>query len=298
MRNRRIESPIVAVGNNSDESMAIKQAISFLPQAEFINSNDTVVITANMVNMNPPNKAVVVGPESLRTIIKYFKEKNPARIVVAAGSGGANTEDVLKEFGFDKVLGDEGVEFIDLNKGPFTDIKIGGRIIDETKINNLFNEATIIVSFTQLKAHEEATMSGAIKNIALSWPPGEVHGYPKKNLGIHEDLHDFILCMANTIPIDLSIISLSPAMVGTGPSNGAAVRSNFVIASFDPVACDTIGARLLGFRPQAVNYLFRCIKAGIGQGNIENIEVKGYKLTQLEKDFSKLAYNKEFSIDE
>ena len=298
MRNRRIESHIVGVGNNIDESMAIKQAISFLPQADLINNKDIVVINANMVNMNPPDKAVVVGPESLRTIIKYCMEKSPARIVVAAGSGGANTEDVLREYGFDKVLEEEGVEFIDLNKGPFTDIKIGGRVIKETKINNLINEATIIISFTQLKAHEEATMSGAIKNIALSWPPGEIHGYPKKNLGIHEDLHDFIFSMANTIPIDLSIVSLSPAMVGTGPSNGAAVRTNFVIASFDPVACDTIGARLLGFRPQAVNYLFRCINAGIGQGNIDNIDVKGYKLTQLEKDFSNLAYNKEFSIDE
>jgi len=298
MRNRRIGSPIVAIGNNTDESMAIRQALGYLPDAEFINNKDTVVITANMVNMNPPNKAVVVGPESLRALIKYIKEKGPRRIVVAAGSGGANTEDVLKQFGFDKILMEEGVEFIDLNKGPFVSIKIGGKVVDDTKINALFNEATVIISFTQLKMHEEATMSAAIKNIALSWPPAEIHGYPKKNLGIHEDLHDFIFCMIKNIPIDLSIVSLNPAMLGTGPSKGVSVRSNFVMASFDPVACDTIAARLLGFRPQGVSYLYKCIKNGIGEGNIENIEVKGYKLIQLEKEFSKLAYGMEFAIDE
>lgn len=76
------------------------------------------------------------------------------------------------------------------------------------------------------------------------------------------------------------------------------MRANMVLAGLDPVACDTIGARLLDFRPQAVNYLFRCIKDGIGQGNIENIDLKGAKLVDVEKEFSKLAYGKKFSIDE
>jgi uncharacterized protein (DUF362 family) len=71
-----------------------------------------------------------------------------------------------------------------------------------------------------------------------------------------------------------------------------------VIAGLDAVAVDTVCARLLGFRPQAVNYLFRLIKSGVGQGNMDNIDVKGMKLIEAEKYFSKLAYGKEFSIDE
>lgn len=298
MRKRKLESPIVGVGNNENEGIALRQALSFLPLEGFVNTEDTIVITANLVNMNPPNKGVVVGQDTLREVLKFFKEKNPKRIVVASGSGGANTKNVLNSFGYDKILQEQGAEFVDLNFGPFIDLRIDGCVVKETKINQILEEASVIVSFTQLKAHEEATMSGALKNIALAWPPAEVHGYPKKNLGIHEELHDFIVSMARSIPIDLSIVSLSPAMIGTGPSKGVAVRSNKVLASLDPVACDTIGARLLGFRPQAVNYLFRCIKEGIGQGNIENIDLKGAKLIELEKEFSKLAYGNEFSIDE
>lgn len=298
MRKRRIESPIVGVGKNSDEAAAIRQALGYLPMDNFINKEDKVVITANMVNMNPPEKAVVVGPQSLKEVIRFLKEKGPKKIVVAAGSGGANTKSVLSAYGYDKVLEEENVDFVDLNCGPFTSINIGGSVVKETKINELINEATIIVSFTQLKAHEEATMSAALKNIALSWPPAEIHGYPKKNLGIHEDLHDFITAMAKNIPIDLSIVSLNPAMIGTGPGKGAAKRSDMVLASLDPVACDTIGARLLGFKPQAINYLFRCIKEGVGEGNIQNIDVKGAKLIDMEKEFSQLAYGQAFSIDE
>lgn len=298
MRQRRLNSTIVGVGKNPNEPQAMREAIGYLPFDNFINNNDVVVITANMVNMNPPDKAVVVGQDSLRELIRIIKEKNPKRIVVAAGSGGANTEKVLHGFGYDKIIEEEAVEFIDINKGPFVTMEINSKLVKETKINSLISEATIVISFTQLKAHEEATMSAAIKNIALSWPPAEIHGYPKKNLKIHEDLHDFIVSMAKNIPIDLSIVSLSPAMVGTGPSKGPAKRCNRVLAALDPVACDTIGARLLGFRPQAVNYLFRCIKEGVGNGNIEDIDVKGIKLIELEKEFSKIAYGESFAIDE
>ncbi|MCY6485923.1 DUF362 domain-containing protein [Clostridium aestuarii] len=298
MRKRKLESPIVGFGENADEKIAIRDALSYLPLDGFTNNNDIVVITANMVNMNPPNKGVVVGQESLREVIRFFKEKNVKRIIVAAGAGGANTQSVFQNFGFDKIIQEENVEFVDLNFGPFISLEIGGNIVKETKINALIQEATIIVSFTQLKAHEEATMSASIKNIALSWPPAEIHGYPKKNLGIHEELHDFITAMAKNIPIDLSILSLSPAMIGTGPSKGIAKNTNMVLTSLDPVACDTIGARLLGFRPQAVNYLFRCIKEGVGQGNIEDIDLKGTKLIEIEKKFSKIAYGNEFAIDE
>lgn len=298
MRQRKLESPIVGFGENNDEKIAIRDAITYLPLDGFVSNNDVVVIVANMVNMNPPSKGVIVGQESLREVIKFFKEKAPKRIVVAGGSGGANTASVFKGFGFDKVIQEENVEFIDLNFGPFISLRIDGNVVKETKINELVKEATIIVSFTQLKAHEEATMSGCIKNIALSWPPAEIHGYPKKNLGIHEELHDFIVAMARNIPIDLSILSLSPAMIGTGPSKGIPKNTNMVLVSMDPVACDTIGARLLGFKPQGVNYLFRCIKEKIGQGTIENIDLKGIKLIELEKKFSRMAYGTEFSIDE
>lgn len=298
VRSTRIISPIVGVGKNPDEKLAIRQALGFLPCENLILNDDVVVITCNMVNMNPPEKAVIVGPEALRELIHFFKEKNPKKLVVASGSGGANTLDVLKSFGYDKMLKEEQINFVDLNSGPYIDLIIGGKIVKQTKINSLLNEATIMVSFTQLKTHEEAVISASIKNVALSWPPAEIHGYPKINKGIHEELHDFIFSMAKNIPIDLAVVSISPAMVGTGPSKGIAIRSDMVIASFDAVACDTIGARLLGFRPQAVGYLYRCIKEKIGIGCIENIDIKGQKLVDMEKEFSKLTYGKEFSVDE
>lgn len=298
IRKKRLESNIIGIGKNPDEKAALREALGYLPIQSLVDNTTTVTIIANLVNINPPNKGVVVGGETLRELIRYIKSKNPKRLVVAGGAGGANTLDVLKSNGYDVIINQEQVEFIDLNFGEYFDLELEHNIVKSTKINKIIKESDVLISFTQLKVHEEATMSASIKNMALSLPPAEIHGYPKKSLGIHEDLHGFIYAMAKAVPIDLAIVSLSPAMIGTGPSKGVAVHTDMLIAGLDAVAVDTICARLLGFRPQAVNYLFRLIKDGIGQANFDNIDIKGVKLIDAEKAFSKIAYGSEFSIDE
>ena len=82
-------------------------------------------------------------------------------------------------------------------------------------------------------------------------------------------------------------------MIGTGPSDGMAVDTpGLVIASTDPVAADSIGARLLGFLPQAVCYLYGLYKDGLGEARPENMTILGVDLIEAEKIFSKAAYGK------
>lgn len=287
----------VAIAKNNNESIAINECLSLIDANSLINNNDVVVITPNWVQKQKPETGIVVGPESLRAIIQFAKNQNPKRIVIATGSGQKSTPEIMKFSGFDKVIEDEGVEFIDLNGGPYTQISLNHNRVPFTKLNKLYDEMTFLISFTQLKFHEEATMSAAIKNISLGWPSAEEHGYPKKNLGIHDDLHGFIAAMAEKVPIDLSIISASPAMMGTGPAKGKPYNTGIVIAGTDPVSSDTIGARLLGFKPQAVRYLFDCTNRGIGISDIEKINIKGLTIEEAEKAFSLVVFDRSLSVD-
>ncbi len=297
MRHRRWMNTKVAITQNNNEAIAIKEAIELLQVTSSINSNDVVVITPNWVKSQNPNSATVVGPDSLKQIIMLVKEKKPRRLVIATGSADGETKDVMEAVGFGKIIADEGVEFIDLNYGPFNRINLNHSIVTSTNINKLLQEVTILISFTQLKYHEEATMSAAIKNIALGWPPAQEHGHPKKDCGIHRELHGFISAIAEQIPIDLSIVSASPAMIGTGPSKGVARHTGLVIAGCDPVATDTVAARLLGFKPQGVRYLFECSNKKIGESDIEKIRIEGIPLVEAENIFSQRAYGDGLAVD-
>lgn len=297
MRMRRRNISEVAIAKNDNEVVAINDCLNLLDAGNMINAQDVVVITCNCVQQQKPETGIVVGNESLRGIIKFVKSKNPKRIIVAMGSGQKETAEAITAAGFDKIVSEEGVEFIDLNHGPFNRFDLNHDKPAAININTIINEMTFSISFTQLKHHEEATMSGAIKNIALSWPPAEEHGYPKKNLGIHENLHGFITAMAQIIPIDLSIVSASPAMIGTGPAKGIPKNTGLVLAGTDPVSVDTVGARLLGFKPQGIHYLFECGNKNLGISNTDGISMKGISLQEAETIFSSVAYGSQIALD-
>ena len=298
IRERRVNKPIVAIEKGMSEGKALEKALDMLPINEIIKPGDKVVIAPNWVKDYKPSSGTVVGPNTLRKLIKYINEKNPKSITIAVGAGGAKTPDVMKKVGYDKILEEENIEFVDMNYGPYIDLDINHNIIKSTPINKIVNEADVIISFTQLKMHEEATITASIKNIAMGWPPAEIHGYPKKKTGIHEDLHGFISCIMNKIPIDISIVSCDKAMIGTGPTGGIPIDTNgLIIVGTDPVAVDTIGARLLGFLPQAIAYLYKLYNDGIGEAKVENMIIKGIELKKAEKLFTKAAYGKSVILD-
>ncbi|MBC5996853.1 DUF362 domain-containing protein [Romboutsia ilealis] len=292
MRKRKVKEPYVAITKAFTESKSLEKALDMLPIDKVIEKGDTVIITPNWVNDKGPRTGAVVGPKTLKTLIEYVKSKEVAKIYIATGSGGGKTSDIMTKVGYDKVIDEENVEFVDLNYGPYVNLQLDHHIIKSTPINKIIDEADVIISFTQLKNHEEATVTASIKNIAMGWPPAEVHGYPKKNTGIHEDLHGFIRAFANKVPIDLSIVSCDKAMVGTGPSSGKSVDTpGLIIASTDPVAADAVGARLLGFLPQAVAYLYGLYNDKVGEARVEKMDIKGLDIQEAEKIFSKAAYD-------
>ncbi len=298
--NRKIKEPIVAITKAITEGKSLEKALDLLPIDEIIQKGDKVIITPNWVKDKPAKDGVVVDKKTLQNLIQYVKTKEPSTIYIATGSGGMETTDVIMNLGYDKVIAEEEeVEFIDMNYGPFIDLKLDHDIIKSTPINKIVEEADVIISFTQLKYHEEATVTASIKNIAMGYPPASVHGFPKKKTGIHEDLHGFIRSFAKKVPIDLAIISLDKAMIGTGPIFGQAVDTpGLIIASTDPVAADSIGARILGFLPQGVSYLYGLYKDGLGEADPVNMTIKGLDLIEAEKIFSKAAYgNKESIVD-
>jgi uncharacterized protein (DUF362 family) len=294
---RRRSTPDIGIAKNDNESLAINESLNLIQADNLINNNDVVVITPNWVQPKDPSTGDVVGAESLRAVIRFAKKNSPKRIVIATGSAGKSTPEVMKSVGYEKVIQEEAVEFVDLNHGPFTRIDLNHNSPSATNLNKIFDEMTFLISFAQLKIHNEATVTAAIKNIALGWPPTEEHGHPKKNLGIHNDLHGFIRAMAEKIKIDLSIVSANPAMVGTGPHNGVAKHTGIVISGTDPVAVDTVGTRMLGFNTAAVRYLWELQNLNLGVGDVKQMNIKGLSLSDAEKAFSKAVYGQEFSVD-
>lgn len=297
-KERRIPESRASIAKADYEGDAIRDSLDLLGLDGLVTPTDTVVITPNWVKNAPPESGTVVGPESLRELIRWVKQFSPARLVIACGSGGAQTTDVMNAVGYKKVIDEEQAEFVDLNYGPYTEIRLDLEPpLDRIRVNSLYDETTVLISYSQIKVHEEATVTLGIKNVALSWPPAEIHGFPKKNTGIHDNLHEFIAAMAKRFPIDLTVLSSDKGMIGMGPSGGVPVDADIVVASTDPVTADVIGARLLGFLSQAVRYLHTLIRDGVGEGDLNNADLRGMTIEEAEAAFSQAAYGVAMMID-
>src|ERR671939_1551769 len=130
----------------------------------------------------------------------------------------------------------------------------------------------------------------------MSFPAADYYGHPRHDQkhanAFFEDMHSFIAAMARRFPIHLALVVGHPAMIATGPLGGHAVETGLVIASTDPVAADVVGARLLGFRPQAVRHLWEAGRLGVGETDTEKMEFPAMSLDDAARAFTQAAYGK------
>jgi uncharacterized protein (DUF362 family) len=145
-----------------------------------------------------------------------------------------------------------------------------------------------------------ATVTMALKNIAMSYPAADYYGHPRAKQEHHQDfykdMHSFIAAMAKRFPISLAITVGHPAMIATGPTGGIPVETGLVIASTDAVAADCVGARLLGFSAQAVRHLWEAGKLGLGEANLEKMDFAAMNFEDAAKAFTKAAYGRAITL--
>ncbi len=104
-------------------------------------------------------------------------------------------------------------------------------------------------------------------------------GYRRSVKMIHHNIFE----MAKRAWPDLVVLDGFVCMEGDGPVDGTSVDMRTCIASVDPLKADGIGARLIGFEPQDIGYLYYLHKDGMGDYSLDGIV--GDDLDQLKRKF-------------
>jgi uncharacterized protein (DUF362 family) len=74
-------------------------------------------------------------------------------------------------------------------------------------------------------------------------------------------------------------------MEGNGPSSGTPVASRIAIASTDYIAADRVGVECMGINPAWPGYLNYCGQLGLGNYDIDRIDVVGAKIADVQKKY-------------
>lgn len=266
-----------------------------------------VAVKTNDTWASPQDTTGVTQPDTLRAVLQAVKQHEPRELVVTGGAGAAETEDVFRISGMMDVVEEEGAMFFDHNRPPFTSVELTYDPEADVRgpqeaimVNPRVLEYESLIAVNQLKLHATATVTMALKNIAMSYPAADFYGHPRSTKE-HEncfftDMHSFIAAMAKRFPIDLAITVGHPAMIASGPLGGHAVETGMVIVSTDPVAADAVGAKLLGFNAQAVRYLWEAAKLGLGETDVKKIDYPALSMREAIEAFTEAAYGERLTF--
>jgi uncharacterized protein (DUF362 family) len=297
----------VAIAQNDEIGLAIREALGHLDLAPLIRGK-LVAVKPNDTWASSSDTSGVTQPDTLRAILQAVRDHQPREIVVTGGAGAAQTDEVFRLAGLMGVVEQEGVTFFDHNRPPFVSVPLPYAPERDVRgpqqavmVNPRVLEYETLIAVNQLKLHETATVTLALKNIAMSFPAADYYGHPRstqrhKN-AFFSDMHSFIAAMAKRFPIHLAVTVGHPAMIGTGPLGGHTIETGVVIASTDAVAADVVGARLLGFDPQAVRHLWEAGQLQLGELDTDHMEFPGLSLRQAIEAFTIAAYGERLTFE-
>lgn len=297
----------VVITQNDKIELAIAEALRHVPLEKLVRGK-FVAIKPNETWASRKDTTGVTQPDTLRAVLREVKAFAPKRLVVSGGAGAAETDEVFRISGMMDVVEAEGAEFFDHNRAPFTEVELEYDPKKEVAgpqksimVNPRVLEYETLIALNQLKLHETATVTLALKNIAMSFPAADYYGHPRSTQRhrnhFFADMHSFIAAMARRFPIHLAITVGHPAMIGTGPLGGHTIETGLVIASTDALAADAVGARLLGFRVQAVRHLWEAEKLGLGQTDTDEMEFPAMSLEEAIGAFTQAAYGERLSFE-
>src|SRR3989440_11379196 len=297
----------IAITQDDAIEQAITQALGYL-QFESIIRGKIVAVKPNDTWASDQDKTAVTQPDTLRAVLRLVKQHNPKELIVTGGSGSGQTDEIFQVAGLMNVVKEEGASFFDHNRGPFQQVKLtyapekdvaGPQKSFMINPRILTYETLIVVS--QLKMHATATVTLALKNIAMSFPAADYYGHPRarqrERHHFMEDMHSFIAAMHHRFPAHLAITVGHPAMVATGPIGGYTAETGLVIASPDDLAADVVGAQILGFNLQAVRHLWEASRLGPGVADIAQVDFPAMSMKDAIKAFTKKVYGRELTFE-
>jgi len=166
----------IAITHHEDVERGISDALNHLDLEPLIRGK-LVAVKPNETWASADDTTGVTQPDTLRAVLRYVKQYGPRQLVVTGGSGAAETDEVFRVAGLKDVVEREEAIFVDHNRPPFTSVALDYGADVEVKgpqrsvmVNARVLEYETLIAVNQLKLHETATVTLALKNIAMSFP--------------------------------------------------------------------------------------------------------------------------------
>ena len=290
-----VSSKVSLVTGSDRADMAFKALQPFSKEIAQAAGNKRIIVKPNIVRSTI--QLAAVHKDTIEGVLEFYKSINKLKNVVIAESVADNSTIVgYDNYGYFPVANKYKVPLLDLDESPpqllYVMNELNLRPIPIRMASLLMDRNNFVMSVARMKTHDRVVATLSLKNVAagapikdpgFSWSPQSRPG-AKSDKGLIHFGNGFRAVNFNLFNIafhirpDLAFIDGYDGMEGDGPNNGTAVDHRVCVAGLDWLAVDRVGVELMGIDPAKIGYLNFCAGAGMGQFDINKIEIVGEKL--------------------
>jgi len=281
MRNTKV-SIVKLTGYKSEEvCKALKKSLSLLGGLEnIIKPHSKVFVKINHLSPpSAPERSIVTHPGFTKEVLRLLMELN---LEITVGDDIQSKEkDGFFVSGYRQACNDLGIRLVNLKETGFREVICKGQILKKVYISPLLLEADFILNLPKLKTHSFTVFTGAVKNMFGIIPYGLRLNYHRQYIR-NDVFSQMLVDVFSCVPPHLTIMDGIVAMEGEGPSAGKSRKIGVILASQDAVAVDAVASKIIGFNPMNIFSTQNAHERGLGIGKIENIEITGESIRDVE----------------
>ena len=237
----------------------------------FIGKEEKILLKPNLLKRAEVEKAVITHPAVVGAFARFLREEGYANIVLADSCGHGSTSQVIRGTGMDTCLEKYKIPAIDYTKGISVDYPEGIQAKEFVLPKELL-EADCVISLCKMKTHVLERITGAVKNsYGFVYGRNKAIGHTKYPSA--DSFARMLVDLNQYVKPRLYMMDGIVAMEGNGPGSGDPVPMKVMLLSADPVALDSVFARLVYLKPELVPTNYHGEKMGLGDWREENIQV-------------------------
>lgn len=256
-----------------------------------LKTKKNVVIKVN--NVSTQIQLAASHADAIHGILDYLEPRFKGPVHLVESSAG-DTMVGFENFKYTRVAQERKINLVDLNReAKYKVVPMINYDLHAAPCRmaaRLFDPDAYIISACMLKTHNVVVATLSIKNMALGAP---LHGVGERwndkrvvHNGLRQTQYNIFLGAQAMKPYwNLAVIDGYEGMEGNGPSSGNPVASRVAIASTDYVAADRVGVEAMGVNPDWMGYLKWCSDFGIGNFDIQKIDIRGEKIANVVKKY-------------
>jgi uncharacterized protein (DUF362 family) len=260
---------VALVDVGGDASRSLRQALDLLGGLGDLNSRERAVVVK--VGVFSPKSGMYPKADVVGGIVGCFPRA--PRIAVAESDNTRGSS--LARLQIYEHLFDQRVGPYDLSGDANTRaVRVGGEVLEFSQV--LF-KPNVFVSTHALRRYDKGTI---LKNLLGLIPE-------KKKARFHKKLVVTLLDTFEAIGgVDLAVLDATTSYSGPGARRRANTKA--LIVGKDAVAVEAVGAKLVGLNLDKMPIIQEAMKRGLGEGNLERIEILGEPFERVRSRFQAL----------